>query len=101
MAKDLLRLRATATTTDLSGTVTFEKVVRDGNTECLQISGAVDCPRVFPSVPSEVKVEQGFLKIGFSEKLPVVVSLPDPRSLAVGECRLHDEGQTGFRPETR
>ncbi len=76
MAKDLLRLRATATTTDLSGTVTFEKVVRDGNTECLQISGAVDCPRYFPSVPSEVKVEQGFLKIGFSEKLPVVVSLP-------------------------
>ena len=76
MAKDLLRRRATATSADLSGTVTFEKVVRVGNTECLQVSGSVDCSRYIPSVPSEVKVEKGFLKIGFSEKLPVVVSLP-------------------------
>jgi hypothetical protein len=47
-----------------------------GKTECLQISGSVDCSKYIPSVPAEVKVEKGFLKIGFSEKLPVVASLP-------------------------
>ena len=76
MAKDLLRRRATANTADLSGTVTLEKVVRVGNTECLQISGSMDCSRYIPIVPSEVKVEKGFLKIGFSEKLPVAASMP-------------------------
>ena len=76
MAKDLLRRRATAGTADLSGTVTLEKVARVGTTECLQISGSVDCSKYIPAVPSEVKVEKGFLKISFSEKLPVVVSMP-------------------------
>jgi len=76
MARDVLRLGARANKADLSGTVAFEKVVNVGKTECLQISRSVDCSRYIPSVPSEVKVEKGFLKIGFSEKLPVVASLP-------------------------
>ena len=76
MVKDMLRRAATANKEDLSGTVTFEKVVNVGKTECLQISGTMDCSKYVPSVPADVKVEKGFLKIGFSEKLPVVASLP-------------------------
>jgi hypothetical protein len=76
MARDLLRRGATARKEDLSGTVTFEKVVQVGKTECLQISGDMDCARYVPSVPRDVKVEKGFLKIAFSEKLPAVASMP-------------------------
>ena len=77
MLKDLLRRGATADKMDLSGTVTLEKVVNVGKTECLQISGSMDCAKyVPPSVPKDVKVEKGFLKIGFSEKLPVAASMP-------------------------
>ncbi len=77
MVKDLLRRGAMADKEDVSGTVSFEKVVNVGKTECLQISGAVGCTKyVPPSVPKDVRVEKGFLKIEFSEKLPVAGSLP-------------------------
>jgi hypothetical protein len=76
MAKDILRLGATARKEDLSGTVTFEKVVKVGKTECLQISGSMDCSRYVPDVPRGMKAEKGILKIGFSEKLPVAASMP-------------------------
>ena len=76
MAKDMLRRGATADKLDLSGTVTFEKVVNVGKTECLQISRSMDCSKYIPSVPKDVKIEKGFLKVGFSEKLPVAASLP-------------------------
>jgi hypothetical protein len=76
MAKDLLRRGVTVNEADLSGTVVFEKLVNVGKTECMQISRSVDCSKYIPSVPSEVKVEKGSLKIEFSEKLPVVASLP-------------------------
>jgi hypothetical protein len=76
MAKDLLRRGAMANKEDLSGTVTFERVVHVGKTECLQVSGVVDCTKYIPSVPKDVRVEKGFLKIEFSEKLPVAAPLP-------------------------
>ena len=76
MVRDMLRRRAMARKEDLSGTATLEKVVNVGKTECLQVSGSMDCAKYSPSVPPGVKVEKGFLKIGFSEKLPVAASLP-------------------------
>jgi hypothetical protein len=76
MAKVLLRHAASTSKEDLSGTVAFEKVVNVGKTPCLQISGSVDCSQYIPFVSSDVKVEKGFLKIGFSEKLPVAASMP-------------------------
>ena len=76
MAKDLLRRGAMANKEDLSGTVTFERIVHVGKTECLQVGGAVDCTKYIPSVPKDVRVEKGFLKIEFSEKLPVAAPLP-------------------------
>jgi hypothetical protein len=76
MLKVLLRHAASANKENLNGTVTLEKVINVGGTPCLQISGSMDCSQYVPFVSSEVKVEKGFLKIGFSEKLPVAASRP-------------------------
>jgi hypothetical protein len=75
IATDFLRRGATVNKEDLTGTVTFEKVVKVGNTECLQISTSLDCAKYVPSVPHGVKVEKGFLKIGSTATLPVTASM--------------------------
>jgi hypothetical protein len=75
IVKDLLRRSASANKEDLSGTVTFERITNVGKTPCLLISGSIDCTQYVPFVASEVRVEKGFLKIGFSEKLPVAASM--------------------------
>ena len=76
IAKDLLRRAAMVKQDDLIGTVSFEKLVKVGQTDCLQINGLVDCSKYVPEVPRGVKVEKGFLRIGFTEKLPVAASMP-------------------------
>jgi hypothetical protein len=76
MVRDLLRRKVMTRKDDLSGTVTFEKVVKVGDTDCLQISGSMECDKYFPAVPRDVKIEKGFLKIQFMEKLPVASSKP-------------------------
>ena len=51
--------------------VTLEKIVTVGKTECLQLSGNVTCDKFRPPLPQGFTVEKSAVKISFAGKLPV------------------------------
>jgi hypothetical protein len=63
---------------DLAGTVTLEKVVKVGGTECLQVAVAMDVARVRPPAPAGLLVDKGTARIGMSGLFPVNPALNVP-----------------------
>jgi hypothetical protein len=78
MAKDYTRHGWLVKKEDLKSTVTLEKVVTLGKTECLQLSCVCICDKFVPPLPSGIAVEKSAIKISFSGKYPVVTSLGLP-----------------------
>jgi hypothetical protein len=78
MAKDLARLGLTAKKEDLKSSVTLEKVVTLGKTECLQLSGLITCDKFAPPLPPEFSVDKSMLKMNFAGKIPTAASLVLP-----------------------
>ncbi|MGD1001528.1 MAG: hypothetical protein ABSA67_12625 [Candidatus Brocadiia bacterium] len=78
MAKDIIRYGILAKKEDFKSTVTLDKVVRVGKTECLQLTCAFTCDKFEPPLPPGFTVEKSALKADFSNKLPVATSLSLP-----------------------
>jgi hypothetical protein len=75
IAKDLTRLGMMAKKEDFKSTVTLEKVVQLGKTECLQLSCAFTCDKFDPPLPPGFTVQKSALKADFCIKVPVATSL--------------------------
>ena len=78
MAKQLTRLGLTVKKEDLKSTITLDKIVTLGKTECLQLSGGFSCDKFEPPLPPGLIVEKSALKASFSGKEPVATSLDLP-----------------------
>jgi hypothetical protein len=75
IAKDLTRLGMMAKKENFKSTVTLEKVVQLGKTECLQLSCAFTCDKFDPPLPPGFTVEKSALKADFCIEVPVATSL--------------------------
>jgi hypothetical protein len=75
MSKDLARFGSLVKKEDLKSTVSLEKIVLVGKTECLQLSGVLTCDKLDLTLPPGFTMDKSELKINFSAKEPVATSL--------------------------
>jgi hypothetical protein len=78
MAKELTGFGATVKKEDVNITVTLEKIVTLGKTECLQLNSVVTCDKFAPPLPPGIAVDKGSVKSTFSATIPVAASLCEP-----------------------
>jgi len=77
-AEDARQNGAAVEKEDFSGTVTLEKVLKIGDTECLQVAVAMDVARVRPPAPAGLVVEKGLARRRMSGLFPVNPALNVP-----------------------
>jgi hypothetical protein len=73
-AKDLQKDDFKAAPDDIKGTVTVEKAVKSGDTDCLQMKGEVTVSRFDMSLPPSMKVEKGAVHLTMVSLLPIDTS---------------------------
>ena len=73
-AKDLQELAPGIKKEDIAGTVTLDKVVKVGTTDCLQVSAEMTANNMALPLPAGMKVEQSKLQAHFSGMFPIDIS---------------------------
>lgn len=74
-AEDAARSGLTVKNEDVTGAVTLEKVVKVGDTECLQLSVTMDIAKIVPPAPPGLKIEKGTVHAQMSGKFPTNAAL--------------------------